>query len=407
MAGFTARDKVQITILLLTLVPFAATVVFGAFRGDAGIVVLATGLAIASSGFALAWGTESLQFVVSQVLALAVLAVVQVVPEYSVEVVLAYRGATDPAILEYATAAMTGANRLLLGAGWPAVFLLSYLASKRVGKPRDELELEDQQSVEIFFLGLATLYSFVIVAKGSLGVVDAAALVAIFAVYLYLAKKMPPNEEERMEELEGPALAVASMKGARKLAASALFVALGGVVLILGAEPFVTSFLEVVSALGLNQYLMLQWLTPIITEVPETVTVFYWAAKTGKGSLALANLVSSKLNQWTVLVATIPLVYAVALRGFASIELSPLQSQELLLTASQSIFGFACLLDLKLSWREALILLSLFCLQLLVPPIRIEVSALYLILALVELFLNRKRMAVLGRVFSLFREHLH
>jgi cation:H+ antiporter len=203
MAGFTKRDRVQIAILFVTLVPFVATVLLGYARGDAVLVATATGLAIASSGFALAWGTESLQFFVSQVMALAVLALVQVVPEYTVEVVLAYRGATDQAILQYATAAMTGANRLLLGLGWPVVFLLSYLASKRLGPAPDELELEAEQSVEIFFLGMATMYSFVVVVKGTLGVEDAAVLLGIFAAYLYMAKRMPPHGQERIDELGG------------------------------------------------------------------------------------------------------------------------------------------------------------------------------------------------------------
>jgi cation:H+ antiporter len=407
LAGFSGTDKLQTGLLLLTFAPFAATIFLGYGRGDSAIVAAATGLAIASAGFALAWGTESLQFVVSQVMALAILAVVQVIPEYSVEVVLAYRGASNLTILQYATAAMTGANRLLLGLGWPVVFVLSYLASKRNGGPISELELEPQQSIEVFFLGLATLYSFVVVARGTLGVGDAAVLLSVFAAYLFIAKRMPPQGEERMGELEGPARAVASLRGARKALASAFFVAIGGIVIAFGSEPFVNSFLTVAASLNLNQYLLIQWLTPVLTELPEAVTVFYWAARTGKGALALANLISSKLNQWTVLVSTIPVVYAVALGGLQGIPLTQLQTNELLLTASQSLFGFACLIDLRLSWREALILLTLFSVQFLIPPVRVEVSALYVILAAVELFLNRNRMAVPGRVLSLVKEHIH
>ncbi|MDV3278619.1 MAG: hypothetical protein LYZ69_09195 [Nitrososphaerales archaeon] len=407
MAGFIRSDKVQVGVLLLTFMPFVAVVFFGFESGNDAVVATATGLAIASAGFALAWGTESLQFVVSQVLALAVLAIVQVMPEYSVEVVLAYRGATDATILHYATAAMTGANRLLLGLGWPVVFVLSYFASKRAGVNRDALELEGQQSMAILFLGLATLYSFVIVARRSLGVEDAAVLLAVFAAYLYIAKKLPPHGEERLGELEGPALAVASLSGARKLLATAFFVGVGGAVIVFGAEPFVGSFLAVASSLNVNQYLLIQWLTPVLTELPEAITVFYWAAKTGKGAMALANLVSSKLNQWTVLLATIPVVYAIALGGFHGIALTQLQVDELLLTASQSLFGFVCLVDLKLSWREAALLFALFAVQFAFPPVRFEVSVLYIVLSAVELFLNRSRMVVLATVSSLVKEHIH
>ncbi len=407
MPAFTRSDKLQVCLLLVCLVPFVATVFFGFEAGNPALVAISTGLAIATTGFALAWGTESLQFVVSQALALAVLALVQVLPEYSVEVVLAYRGATDPTILHYATAAMTGANRLLLGLGWPAVYALSYLASRRsVGRGGD-LVLERQQSVEIFFLGLATLYSFVVVLRSSLGPFDAGVLLALFAAYVYIAKKLPPHDVGRMEELEGPALAVAKLSGSRKVLAIAFFVLLGTVVIAFGSEPFVSSFLAVAGSLNLNQYLLIQWLTPILTELPEATTVFYWAARTGRGSLALANLISSKLNQWTILVSTIPIVYAVALGSFQGIALTQLQVDEILLTASQSLYGFVCLTDLKLSFREAGTLFALFALQLVVPSVRIEVSFLFLALAGMEVLLVRGKMPVFGVVRGLVKEHVH
>ncbi|MDG6991505.1 MAG: sodium:proton exchanger, partial [Nitrososphaerota archaeon] len=186
---FTRRDRIQILILLICLVPFTASVFFGVASGDPLAVVLSTGLAIASAGFALAWGTESLQFIVSQALALALLAVVNVLPEYSVEVVLAYKGAADPTLLHYATASMTGANRLLLGLGWPVVYLLNWRSARRAGRDGRTLTLEREQGLGVAFLGVATLYSFVIVAKGTMGPADAAVLLSIFAAYVYAGSR--------------------------------------------------------------------------------------------------------------------------------------------------------------------------------------------------------------------------
>ncbi|MDV3293696.1 MAG: hypothetical protein LYZ70_05445 [Nitrososphaerales archaeon] len=407
MPPFTNSARLQVALLLVCLVPFVATVFFGFESGNPSAVVLSTGLAIATTGFALAWGTESLQFIVSQVLALAILALAQVLPEYSVEVVLAYRGASDPTILQYATAAMTGANRLLLGLGWPAVYALSRFASRGNAGDTNELALEKQQSVEILFLGLATLYSFVIVVRSNLGLVDAAVLLAIFVAYVYIAKKLPPHEAGRVVELEGPALAVAKMKGVRKSAAITFFVLTGIFVIAFGSEPFVRSFLAVAASLSLNQYLLIQWLTPLLTELPEATTVFYWAARTGKGSLALANLVSSKLNQWTILVSTIPIVFAFASGSLQGIPLDRLQVDEIFLTASQSLFGFVCLSDLRLSAREAGTLFVLFAVQLIFPPVRIEVSVLYILLAGLEIALTRGRMPVFQHVADLVKEHIH
>lgn len=221
MGGFSAPDRVQLTILAVSFIPFVVVDLLGLYSGDPLVVATATGLAIASAGLALAWGTESLQFVVSQVLALAVLAIVQVVPEYSVEVVLAYRGASDPSLLAFATAAMTGANRLLLGLGWPTIYILSFAVGRSSGKSGGDLALEKQQGVEVLFLGVATIYSFVIALKGNLAPIDAAVLLAIFVAYLFVAHRLPPREEEKTAELEEPALAVAGLgAGGRSLRSS-------------------------------------------------------------------------------------------------------------------------------------------------------------------------------------------
>lgn len=410
LSTFTRGDRLQVLVLLICLVPFVATIFLGVAADDPWAVVLSTGLAIASAGFALAWGTESLQFIVSQALALAVLAVVNVLPEYSVEVVLAYRGATDPTLLHYATASMTGANRILLGLGWPVVFLLNYVSSRRAGRPEGALVLERAQGTGVAFLAIATLYSFVIAAKGTLGPEDALVYLSIFAVYVYAAGRMPARSGELAEELEGPSKAVSGLKGPFKVLAIAFFVALGGAAIAFGSEPFIASFLALASSLrlaGSTQYLLIQWLTPVLTELPEAVTVFYWAATTGKAPMALSSLISSKLNQWTILVATIPAVYDVALGGFGSIHLTPLQVEEILLTAAQSLYGVVCLLDLKLGKFDASALLGLFLLQFFVPEVRLEVTAAYLVLAAFEFARNPDRFGPFRSLGAAMRGHLH
>jgi cation:H+ antiporter len=392
----------------VTLVPFVATVVFGFGRDSALVVLVVTGAGMAAASLELAWGTESLQFVVSQVLALAVLATLQVLPEYSIDAALAYNGASDPTQLHFATASMTGANRLLLGAGWPVVFFVSYLASRRENpNARSYLQLEKAQALEVLFLGISTLYSFFIVAKGTLDILDAAVLFLVFASYVYIAARIPPLGKERIEEMGGVALAIGRMRLSRRYGVILSLVAVGGLVTILGAQPFVGALIEIGGTLGVSQYLLIQWLAPFLTEFPETVTVLYWAAKSNRGSLAMGNLISSKLNQWTLLVGTIPIVYNVALARFQSIVLTQLQASELFLTASQSIYGFVCLLDLQLSSREALSLIALFLLQFFIPPLRLEVSAAYLLLAALELLLTRGRIVIFRQVGEILREYVH
>jgi cation:H+ antiporter len=407
MAGsgrFMRRDKLSVTIAISTFIPLVATLFFGVGSSSPLVVAAATGAAMVAASYLLAWGTEPMQFIVSQVLALAVLAVLQVIPEYSIEAVLAFHGAADPAQLHFATASLTGANRLLLGLGWPLVYIIS--RRNRGPKRSAPLRMEDEQSIEILFLGAAALYSLVIIWKGTLGLLDAGVLAAIYVVYLVIARRIPPKPEELVGTMEGPALAIWRLKGSRRLGAIAAFLLLGLALIFIGADPFVHSLLTIGASFNVDQYLLVQWLAPFLTELPEALTVFYWASKPSRGPLALANLVSSKLNQWTLLIGTIPIVYQVALGRLADIQLTQFQTSELLLTAAQTLFGFACLLDLELSMRESATLLGLFLVQFALPQVRFEVTLAYLGLAAVEVVINGRKLRVLTEARTLFGQYL-
>ena len=88
-----------------------------------GLVVF--GGAVVGASFVLAWAAEAAQIDVSGSLAVAVLAVIAVLPEYAVDLYYAYAAGHVPAYTQYAAANMTGSNRLLMGLGWPVVVLVS------------------------------------------------------------------------------------------------------------------------------------------------------------------------------------------------------------------------------------------------------------------------------------------
>src|SRR6476620_5122189 len=93
------------------------------------------GLAVVGSAFVLAWGAEALQLDVSQGLALAVLALIAVLPEYVVDFTFASKAGTDPdKYAPLARANMTGSNRLLIGVGWTAVVLIAAWRIRRTAR---------------------------------------------------------------------------------------------------------------------------------------------------------------------------------------------------------------------------------------------------------------------------------
>lgn len=156
---------------------------------------LSSGVAIFGAAFALSWAAELAQKDIPQALAIALLALIAVLPEYAVDMYFAWTAGKDPKYTAFATANMTGANRLLIGVGWAAVVLTFWFKS---GK--SAVELEPGHKIEIFYLGLATVYSFMIPLKGRLDLVDAAVMIGIFVFYMRAASKAAHVEPE----LQGP-----------------------------------------------------------------------------------------------------------------------------------------------------------------------------------------------------------
>ncbi len=94
---------------------------------------LSSGIAIFGAAFMLSWAAELAQKDIPQSLAIALLALIAVLPEYAVDMYFAWTAGKDPKYTAFALANMTGANRLLIGVGWAAVVLTYWLKSgKRI-----------------------------------------------------------------------------------------------------------------------------------------------------------------------------------------------------------------------------------------------------------------------------------
>src|SRR5215468_8493379 len=138
------------------------------------------------SAFLVAWGAEAAQFLVSRGLALAILAWLQTLPEFAVEAVIAWNAGKDPSMVHLAIANFTGSLRLLVGLGWPMVYAVAWWFAKRRGRAYSGMRLRMHHSVEVIGLLPPVLYFFVILAKGTLGLLDAAILVGMYLAYLIL-----------------------------------------------------------------------------------------------------------------------------------------------------------------------------------------------------------------------------
>jgi cation:H+ antiporter len=370
------------------------------------------GLAIVGAAFMLSWAAEVAQLDISAGLAIAVLAFIAVLPEYAVDMVLAWQGGNDfeqfgraciapdavgrESNCSLALANMTGANRLLIGIGWSLVVFIAFYRSRKASGPvLREIALERPHAVEVSFLAIATLYSLTLPLKGSITLVDAAILVSIFVAYTIRISRAPAEEPH----LVGPARWVGgfSVRG-RRITTIGMFV-FSATVILLCAELFAEALKETGAEVGISEFLLIQWLAPLASEAPELLIagLYAWRLNTNAG---LGTLVSSKVNQWTLLVGTLPIVFALASSSAHGLPIDAHQREELLLTAAQSFFALAVLVTLSISLREALLLFTLFWAQFIIGGLvpeqwqaaeRVGVSVVYILLGL-AIFARERRL---------------
>ena len=374
------------SVTALVLLLFAAPL----YRSSP-LAALWTVPAILLASLLITWGAESAQFFVAQGFALAILAWMQTLPEFAVEAVLAWRQQT--ALL---MANLTGALRLLTGLAWPMIYATAAVVHwRRTGRLLRSITLSPHHSVEVIGLFFPLLYAVAIWYKASLHIYDAFFLVALYAAYLLLLSKLPPEEREGIGDLEAiPRNIVLAPRRWRILAIAACFFT-GGLVIFFTAEPFLGTLVAIAGAIGIPSFIVIQWLAPVISEFPELASTFYFARQEKNASTAIMNIASSNINQWTLLVAMLPVVFSLSRGGLSSFSLNDQQRLELLLTIGQSFAGMIFLVNMTIDWWEALAMFVLFAAQFALPAffgdqVKLWITAGFFIWAAV---------AVLGIVF--------
>jgi cation:H+ antiporter len=362
----------EMTSILKTLTKPIATVLASA---QDAVSALWTFPSVLGSAMLIAWGAEAAQFLISQGLALAILAWLQTLPEFAVEAVIAWEagkavhefGAGTPKA-HHATALMTanftGSLRLLVGLGWPMIYgTAAFFYRRREKKSLKEIRLEREHAVEVVFLLICIGYFFLVWLKGTLTWVDSLILTFIYIVYLVFLNKIPPQEEEKMEDMDRiPRYILSRRPAMRNALITSLFIG-GGLILYFAAHPFLKSLEALSVGLGISTFVFIQWVAPFLSEFPEKVSAFNWARKVTSAPMALMNMVSSNINQWTMLVAMLPLAYAFSLGSFGTIEFDHHQRVEILMTIGQSLLGALLLANMRFGWWESALLFLLWATQ--------------------------------------------
>ena len=333
---------------------------------------------------------------ISQGLALAILAWLQTLPEFAVEAVIAWEAGKDPSVAHLAIANFTGAIRLLLGLGWPMIYFVAAVSSFSSKRRRvwGEIILDDEHAIEVMGLIPPLIYFLWVWYKGSLSLVDAGVLTSLYVAYLYVLWRVPPKDEAGMEDVGRVPRAVLRLKTRMRWAAIISLFAAGGTLLYFTAHPFLESMLALAVLFGVSDFVFVQWVAPFLSEFPEKVSAFYWARKVSTAPMALMNMVSSNINQWTVLAAMIPIVYSLSVGEASALHFGGEQRDEILITILQSMLGVLILSNMRFAFWEAALLFVLWFAQFLRAELRDEISWVYGIwgiMLIVDSFADRTR----------------
>lgn len=383
-------------LILAFALPLPWTILhLAGFHGSPVLTMALTGIAILGAAFILSWAAELFQKDVSQALALTLLALIAILPEYAVDAVFALEAGRDPVVAQqgYAVANMTGANRLLIGIGWSSIVLFAWLRHRARG-----VALGRSQALELAVLLFVSGYGLTIPLKGELGLLDTAVLVPLFGLYAWLSSKAPSEEPD----LAGPAQLFEGLStGKRRLAVGAMFL-IAAYVIFIAAEPFADGLVETGLSLGIDEFLLVQWLAPLASEAPEFTVALLFVAR-GHAAAGMRTLISSEVNQWTLLVATLPVVFSIGAERLGGMPLIDRQGHEIWLTAAQSLFAVLLIAHFRLSRWGALALCIPFLLQLVLPlqlegvQVRPLLTAGYFAASVLLLLMSRERRESIGR----------
>ena len=383
-------------MLLLMGLP-GAVVRFSGITVDPIVAAAVYGLGIVAGAFLLSWAAEVAKLDVSASLAIAVLALTAVLPEYAIEAVLAWDAgssfdtATGAITTETSrvTANVTGSNRLLIGLGWSAVILILWLKRRRT------LDMRGEMGLEIGMLAIVTMVSLLVFFMQQVHILVAVGLIGLYVFYLWLSSTSDVDKPE----LIGAAALIGSLPVLwRRTIVVFLFIFAAGVILV-AAEPFVESLVETGESFGIDEFILIQWIAPLASESPEIIVAVLFSLR-AKPVAGLTVLISSSVNQLALLVGSMAVLFSISAGEILSFPLDDRQTVEFLLTTAVSLAALMLIAKRVVSWNAGAILLLLFAAHLFFPESdhRLRFAFLYFGLAIGLAAIDWQR------VKSLFRE---
>ena len=352
------------------------------------IQLISYGAAVVAAAFLLAWACEAAQVDIAHGIVVAAVAFVAILPEYIVELHFAFTGHA-----EYVTANLTGASRLLVGFCVAMPAALALLPERWRPPPLKRIDLDPAQRLDLAILGLAAVWALRGVVTGHLTMLDSIVLVALYVVFLRRAADSGGEAPEPM----GVAAHLADLPKRQRQRWAGGLMLFAGLVILVTAVPFGDAVLGTGALVGISPYLVLQWLVPVATEMPELVVAVVLLTH-GRSRQSIAVLLAGAVSQYTLALGTLPVAYAIG-AGTGPLPLQGRERMELFLTVGVALYAVAALITLRLSRGDATLMLLLFTAQFLLPLgfTRVVIAVVFFALAIDVLIAERSQLRPLAR----------
>ena len=159
--------------------------------------------------------------------------------------------------------------------------------------------------------------------------------------------------------------------------------AFAAAIILVAAEPFVDGLVETGEGFGIDEFILIQWIAPLASESPEIIVAVLFSLRANPVA-GLTALISSGVNQLTLLVGSMVVLFSAAAGQVLSFPLDDRQTIEFLLTTSVSAVALMLVVKRVISWNAGAILLALVIAHLFFPAQehRLRFAFLYFGLAL-------------------------
>ena len=237
-------------------------------------------------------------------------------PEMVVSFISAFQGKSDMAVGN-----IVGSNifnvLMILG-------ITTLISPLMITKENMKRDIPTNIGVTLLLLGMKnTLFG---IGSDSISRWEGAAMLILFAIYLYKTFKSGSNEEEAQEKTKTYGTGM-----------SLLMIGAGLLALIGGGRLFVNSATVIAQQLHLSEKFIAITIMSAGTSLPELATCIV-AARKGRGQMALGNIIGSNISNILLILGGSALIHPLSFSGISEIDMTTLTLSAIVLLVSTFIF---------------------------------------------------------------------